>query len=113
MGKEPYFNGEHKLSGKQVRKIVYGRWREKSNEFIIKKIKRSEKINNIRIGYHMRNKEVLENDANYRNILIIRLAVLEDVISGLRRDKLLLRKRLEGYDYEREKLKRYLENEKQ
>lgn len=86
------------MSGKQVRKIAYGRWKDKGDDYIINKIKRSEKINSIRIRYHQRNKTVLEDKANYRNILVIRLAVIEDNISGLRRNKLLIRKRLEEYD---------------
>ncbi len=68
-------------------------------------------MNNNRIKYHLRNKEVLENETNYRNILVIRLAVIEDIISSLRRDKVLLRKRLEGYDDEMKKLSKHLEKE--
>jgi len=55
-------------------------------------------MNHIRIGYHLSNKAILEDESNYRNILVIRLAVIEDMISGLRRNKLLLRKRLEAYE---------------
>ncbi|MDD4178536.1 MAG: hypothetical protein PHH14_00590 [Candidatus Margulisbacteria bacterium] len=68
-------------------------------------------MNNSRIGYHQINKEILENEANYRNILVIRLAVIEDFISNLRRDKLLLQKRLEGYDSEKKKLPGSIEKE--
>lgn len=70
-------------------------------------------MNNNRIEYHQRNNAVLEKDGNYRNILIIRLAVIEDMISGLRRDKLLLRKSLEGYDDEMKKLSEHLQDEHQ
>jgi len=52
-------------------------------------------MNNSRIKYHLRNKEVLENEANHKNILIVRLAIIEDIISGLRRDKIQLRKELD------------------
>ncbi|MCX5751371.1 MAG: hypothetical protein NT099_06870 [Candidatus Saganbacteria bacterium] len=89
------------MSRKQVRKIVYGRLRNKSDEYIINKIKRSEKNNNTRIGYHLRNKAVLEDEANYKNTLVIRLAVIDGIITELRREKIKLRNELEKCDDER------------
>jgi len=91
----PCFEGKHNLSNKQVRKIVFGRWKDKDSEYIIKKLEIADEMKRRRVKYHMTNERILGDETNYKNILMIRLAVIEDIISGLRRDKIYLRKELD------------------
>ena len=90
----PYFEGTYKLSNKQVRKIVFGRWKDKDSGFIIKKIEVLNEIKRRRVNYHMTNEEILADENNRSIALRIRLAVIEDVISILRREKSKIRKAL-------------------
>ena len=95
IAEEPYFNGIFKLRDKQIRKILWGRWKNLSDEQIIKKLKKSVLTNINRIKYHLGNKDILSDDKDAADIIRTRLAVIEDIISGLRKQKVGLKKELE------------------
>ena len=95
IAEEPYFNGIFKLSDKQIRKILWGRWKNLSDEQIVKRLKKSSLMNVNRIKYHLGNKDALSDDKNTDDIYRIKLAVIEDIISGLRKQKVGLKKELE------------------
>lgn len=83
----PYFEGNYKLSNKQVRKIIFGRWKDRNSKFIIKKLQIADEAKRKRVKYHMTNEEILGDEGNREMALRIRLAVIEDIISSLRREK--------------------------
>jgi len=101
IAEEPYFQGIQKLSDKQIRKILWGRWRNLSDEQIVKKLKKSALMNISRIKYHLGTKDILSDDKDAADIIRMRLAVIEDIISGLRKDKVKLRRELENVTNER------------
>ena len=45
-----------------------------------------------RVKYHLTNTDILKNEMNYEAIVRIRLAVIDDVIATLRREKVQLKK---------------------
>jgi hypothetical protein len=59
-------------------------------------------MNDARIKYHLKMKALVEDGNNLKNILMTKLAVIEDIISGLRRDKGLIRKKLEKNEITKE-----------
>ena len=105
IAEEPYYKGIIKLKDKQIKKILWGSWRGLCDEKIINKLKKSEMINIKRIKYHLGNKDILNDKRNYRSILLLKLAVVEEMISELRAKKSKLRNDLknckdEGGKYE-------------
>lgn len=93
----PFFKGEYKLSKKQLRRVLAGRWKGKDDAYIIQELNKSIQNKHKRIGYHELNKSLLDDKVNYQLILKIRLAVIEDLISKFRREKALLRKEIKAH----------------
>lgn len=47
-----------------------------------------------RVKYHLTNTDILKNEMNYEAVVRIRLAVIDDIIATLRREKIELRREL-------------------
>jgi hypothetical protein len=81
-----------------VRKILAGKWQNKSDEFVCGELERVESNKGKKLGYQILLKNLLNSkDPNSkRTIVLIELALVERGIDQLRRDKVRLRRELKA-----------------
>lgn len=82
----PYLEGQA-LTQKQYQKIMYGKWRHKSPEQILQKIKRTDELKQ-KYALEKEIQESIMNQPEHQQIIrTIKLTLLDEMINRLRKEK--------------------------
>jgi hypothetical protein len=96
INKTPTFRGIYTLNKRQVNRIAKGYLHNKSDEFIETKLDEHIKRKEKKSQYHTILRDILSENENAKLYFFIKLGLIEDMISKLRKEKTPLKRQLKN-----------------